>query len=166
VMGGAIAVPGNAPRPGQPAGAAPTAEFNFATDPVAAERLLAAGLDLLLVPLDVTRQVRADRDWTRTLAERPGRAPALAARLIEAYFRDAGARESRPLHDPLAVLALSHPDLFTWEDRPLAVVTDAALGQPGTCVAATDGRRPVRVALDVDKAAALALIAAAIEAAG
>ncbi|MEQ9814618.1 MAG: nucleoside hydrolase [Azospirillaceae bacterium] len=166
VMGGAIAVPGNAPQPGLPAGAALTAEFNFAADPSAAERVLAAGLDLLLVPLDVTRQVRADRAWTRALAGRSGRAPALAARLIEAYFRDAGARESRPLHDPLAVLALSHPGLFTWAERPLAVVTDPSAGQPGTCVAASDGRRPVRVALEVDRAAALALIAEAIAAAG
>jgi len=65
VMGGAVDVPGNV---------TPTAEFNMHVDPEAAARVLAAGLPLDLVPLDVTRRVilaRAELDAALARAPRP-----------------------------------------------------------------------------------------------
>jgi purine nucleosidase/pyrimidine-specific ribonucleoside hydrolase len=59
VMGGTLHEPGNA---------GPFAEFNFASDPEAVDITLRAGLDLVIVPLDVTRRVRADRDYVARLA--------------------------------------------------------------------------------------------------
>ncbi len=47
IMGGAVGVPGNM---------TPVAEFNFYVDPEAASRVLASGLPIELVPLDVTRR--------------------------------------------------------------------------------------------------------------
>jgi len=49
-MGGAILEPGNA---------GPHSEFNLASDPEAAATILRSGLPLVLIPLDVTRRVRA-----------------------------------------------------------------------------------------------------------
>jgi purine nucleosidase len=49
VMGGAVACPGNATS---------AAEFNFWFDPEAAEILLAAGLDTVLLPLDAIASIR------------------------------------------------------------------------------------------------------------
>ncbi|MET0741982.1 MAG: nucleoside hydrolase, partial [Microvirga sp.] len=51
-MGGTVREPGNA---------GPHSEFNFASDPEAAAMVVGAGLPLTIVPLDVTRRVRATR---------------------------------------------------------------------------------------------------------
>ena len=52
IMGGAFAVPGNT---------TPTAEFNFFMDPEAAEIVLTAGVNPVLVGLDVCHRVRLSR---------------------------------------------------------------------------------------------------------
>jgi inosine-uridine nucleoside N-ribohydrolase len=59
IMGGAVDVPGNIIVPLFTAGHPNTrAEWNFFVDPVAADRVLAAGLPIELVGLDVTNSVR------------------------------------------------------------------------------------------------------------
>ena len=121
-MGGAVDEPGNV---------GPRAEFNIAHDPEAAARVFAAGLDLTLIPLDATRQFRADAAYVARL-HGSGAAPAIAAAdLIDAYFvqtaHQAKGTESRPLHDPCVPLLALHPDLFHIEPRDLAVDPDGAL---------------------------------------
>lgn len=61
-MGGAVDEPGNV---------GPKAEFNFAADPEAADIVFRAGLPLVVIPLDVTRKVRATRGY-RPPCARPG----------------------------------------------------------------------------------------------
>ncbi|SMY08937.1 nucleoside hydrolase [Flavimaricola marinus] len=111
-MGGALDEPGNA-------GA--RAEFNLAHDAHAADIVLSAGLDLTLIPLDATRQIRADADYVAALrvADRP--AAAATAALIEAYFDASTSQKSRPLHDPCVPLYYSRPELFEVETRLLSV---------------------------------------------
>jgi purine nucleosidase/pyrimidine-specific ribonucleoside hydrolase len=146
VMGGALYEPGNA---------GPFAEFNFASDPEAADIVLRAGLDLTLTPLDVTRRVRASRDYVARLAGGGTVAAATAAALAEVYF-GGSFRESRPLHDPLAVLQLVRPDLFRVETRRLSV----DLGEhAGRLVEGGPGAVPVRIALGVEAAGALDALA-------
>jgi purine nucleosidase/pyrimidine-specific ribonucleoside hydrolase len=105
-MGGAIDVAGNV---------GPHSEFNIANDPEAAEAVFSAGLDLTLIPLDVTRQVRADARFLDRLA-RAGTPQALAVRdLIAAYFdrtRDSARPTSRPLHDPCVPVLALWPGFF------------------------------------------------------
>ncbi len=121
-MGGALDEPGNV---------GPKAEFNIAHDPDAAATVLAAGLPLTLIPLDATRQLRADAAYIAALRE-TGFAPAIAsAALIEAYFAATNGAESRPLHDPCVPLLAQHPDLFRIEERSLDVELDTGALVPG-----------------------------------
>lgn len=115
-MGGAIDERGNV---------GPRAEFNIASDPEAAAAVFAAGLNLTLIPLDVTRKVRAGRDDLVRLARGGPGAQACAA-LIHAYFDATQGADSRPLHDPCVMLLALHPDLFRLETLPLHVDCGAA----------------------------------------
>lgn len=149
-MGGAVVERGNVSA---------RAEFNLACDPEAAAMVLAAGLDLTLVPLDVTRRVRAGRGDVALLAQ-GGPAARICAALIAAYFDGTQSmtqiQDSRPLHDPCVPLLALHPGLFRVEDRALAVDLDT---DPG---ALTPGPHRVRVAMGVDGAAALATLVAGL----
>ncbi|MDO5642132.1 MAG: nucleoside hydrolase [Paracoccus sp. (in: a-proteobacteria)] len=136
-MGGAVDEPGNV---------GPRAEFNIAHDPDAAARVIAAGLALTLIPLDATRQLRADAAYLARLRA-TGAAPAIvSADLIDAYFvqtaHQARGAQSRPLHDPCVPLLARHPEFFRIETRNLAV--DLASG------ALIPGPHPVRVAMALD----------------
>ena len=117
-MGGAVDVPGNV---------TPTAEFNMYVDPEAAHRVLAAGLPLEIVPLDVTRQAVLPRAGMRaTLARAPG---ALASRIqgfCERGFRisHSDGEQGMALHDPLAVGLALDPSLAAWEPVRLAIGPD------------------------------------------
>jgi purine nucleosidase len=152
-MGGAVHEPGNV---------GPRAEFNLACDPEAAEVVLAFGLDLTLVPLDVTRRVRATRPDLDRMAQ-GGPASQTCAALITAYFD--GTRnltqvaESRPLHDPWVMLLAAHPDLFGIDPLHLSIdcgpAPDAGALTPGA-------GHPVRAALRVDGPAALAALMAGL----
>ncbi|MFN3147539.1 MAG: nucleoside hydrolase [Paracoccaceae bacterium] len=144
-MGGAVDERGNV---------SPRAEFNFAADPEAAERVLAAGLPLTLVPLDVTRRVRARPADTATLRAGPRPEARAAGALIDAYFLTTQGGDSRPLHDPCVVLLAEAPQLFRCETRVLGVDTS---GGPDAG-ALGPGPHPVTVAMGVDGAAALDLL--------
>ena len=129
-MGGAVDAPGNV---------GPHAEFNIAHDPDAAGIVLAAGLPLTLIPLDATRQLRADRAYIDRLGAAGTPEARAAAELIAAYFTATDGAESRPLHDPCVPLMALHPEAFRCEVRSLAV--DLETG------ALTPGPHPVRVAM-------------------
>ncbi|WP_116134057.1 nucleoside hydrolase [Tropicimonas sp. IMCC34043] len=121
-MGGAADAPGNM---------GPRAEFNLAHDPEAAARVLGAGLDLTLIPLDATRQLRADAVYLAALRG-TAREPAVAsAALIEAYFASTTGAESRPLHDPCVPLLACHEDLFVFDRRALQVDLATGALEPG-----------------------------------
>jgi purine nucleosidase len=111
-MGGAIHEKGNA---------GPRAEFNMATDPEAAAAVFAAGLNFVLIPLDVTRRVRATREETAMLFASSGAAAQASGALIDAYFQSTTGGDSRPLHDPCVMLYALRPDLFGTEKLNLAV---------------------------------------------
>ena len=148
-MGGAIREPGNI---------GPRSEFNLAADPEAAEAVLAAGLPLTLVPLDVTRKVRADRAYVEALRDAGTAASRAAADLIAAYFQTTAGGESRPLHDPCVMLLALAPNLFGCEEMALAVDCTPTM-DAGSLEPAADERLPVSVALTVDGAGALSLLA-------
>lgn len=108
-MGGAVG-PGNA---------TPTAEYNAHCDGPAARRVLEAGLDPIIVPWDAALQAMTT---DARLAQLHGRVGAEAARLLRAYrTADMAAlgTEGGALPDPLAVAALTDPDLFSM--RPVSV---------------------------------------------
>jgi purine nucleosidase/pyrimidine-specific ribonucleoside hydrolase len=153
-MGGAIHERGNI---------GPRSEFNMAADPEAAAIVFAAGVPLVLVPLDVTRKVRATRAYTAALRA-SGKAEAIAsADLIDAYFQSTEGGESRPLHDPCVVVLALAANLFGTETVPLAV--DVGDGPDAGALAIVPDGPAVTVATSVDAAAALALLAERLSAA-
>lgn len=151
-MGGAVDERGNV---------GPRAEFNLACDPEAARAVLAAGLDLTLIPLDVTRRVRATRADLDRLAG-GGPAAATSAALIAAYFEATTGTDSRPLHDPCVMLLAAGAARFDCQDLRLRIDCGAA-PDAGALTRDPDGA-PVRVALGVDGAGALAALVAGLTA--
>lgn len=143
VMGGTINEPGNS---------GPNSEFNFASDPEAASVVIGSTAKVTIIPLDVTRKVRAQVDYVDALPDTPhGR---LARELLTAYLQDG--RLSRPLHDPCVMLAALDPGIFRIENMKL----DIDLGDdPDAGRLLVDRRgKPVDVALGVDAERALALL--------
>ena len=147
-MGGAIHERGNV---------GPRSEFNLWADPEAAAAVVYSGLPLVLVPLDVTRRVRATRAFTEELAASGRPIAAMVGGLIEAYFESSTNRESRPLHDPCVMLFALAPDLFRLETLRLSVGT--ASSEEAGALTIEEAGAAVQVAMAVDAPAVLSLLA-------
>jgi len=138
VMGGMFL--GQPNRPGMPG------EFNWWTDAHAARAVLRSGAPARLVGLDVTLQVRLTREHAAVMAA--GGRPfgefagqytlAWLDRLSRANPGDTEAGRSCPVHDPLAVAAVSRPGLLTWRPAHVDVVTGDDVGR-GVAVASFRG---------------------------
>ena len=143
-MGGTIDEPGNA---------GPASEFNFASDPEATAVVLHSEIRTTIIPLDVTRQVRAGRDYVEALRGTP--AGDTASDILIAYLQDG--KTSRPLHDPCVMLLSLAPQLFGIEVYRLSV----NLGDDSDAGALTkrESGSPVSVAMQVDVPGVLELLA-------
>ena len=101
------------------------AEFNFYRDPPAAARILASGLPLTVVPLDVTRLVCLDESHAAHIASSGFRTGQLLARVL----RHCLDHESEPglgkshVQDAVAAASILWPDLFLKTRTRLEVVT-------------------------------------------
>lgn len=144
-MGGTIREKGNA---------GPHAEFNMAADPHAADIVFAGPVPVTLIPLDVTRRLRATPEDLERLKGSGTVAAGLAADLIGAYFADNVGRESRPLHDPCVMLMAVAPELFETRQMRLAVDCQNHMGR---LVEAADAPA-IEVAMGVDASGALAAL--------
>jgi len=123
-------------------------EFNVWSDPEAARVVLESGVTASWVGLDVTRQVRLTRGEAAAMAagDRPFESFAGEHTLgwIDHLASIGEEPDSCALHDPLAVAALSRPDLVTFapahltvelgDDRRGAMVTDLHSGSPNARV--------------------------------
>ncbi|UJW86173.1 nucleoside hydrolase [Devosia sp. SL43] len=143
-MGGTIHEPGNA---------GPGSEFNFASDPEATAIVLHAAIKCVVIPLDVTRKVRASAAYVEAL--RVTQAGTVAADLLLAYMQDG--KQSRPLHDPCVMLLALAPELFDIEMRRLAV--DLSDGADAGALLERSTGQPVSIAMRVDADGALDLLA-------
>ena len=149
VMGGAARLPGNT---------TPVAEFNMYADPEAAALVFQQAWPLVMVGLDVTRQVELSRQETLALAsssQSPERR--LVAEVTRFLFLELGV-EAMSLHDPLAVAVAIEPLLVTTVEAPVLVETRGEYTRGQTIVDWRRGR-PVsasntRVCVEVDVAAA------------
>ena len=142
--------------------AAMPGEFNFWVDPEAASMVLSSGAPLRLVGLDVTRQVRLDRQDAARMRAAGGDFAPFAADCVEEWIGHlertvpGDERGSCALHDPLAVAAVTRPDLCTWRDAAVQVetATERTRGVAVADLLTTDSPpRPncrIAVAVDVD----------------
>jgi inosine-uridine nucleoside N-ribohydrolase len=116
-MGGAIAL-GNV---------TPAAEFNAFVDPEAAAAVVASGIPLTIVPLDLTHQICA----TPEVQERIGAlgTPLATAvlgllRFFESTYRDVFGMPHPPVHDPATIAWLIDRTLFGGDRRHVAIETE------------------------------------------
>lgn len=107
-------------------------EFNIWADPEAAHIVLASGAPLRFVGLDVTYQVLMNAAQATQLSERPGSFAQFAGQCglgwietLRTRYPNSTTHGSFHLHDPLAVAAVTHPELLTWERALVRVATDS-----------------------------------------
>jgi inosine-uridine nucleoside N-ribohydrolase len=151
IMGGAAKGLGNVTA---------AAEFNIWADPEAAAIVFDAGIVPTLIPLNLTHQVTADARTIDALRASSTPTADLAAELL-AHTTGIAVDGNSALHDPCAVLTVTHPALFGLYSRYVAIELAGSHTRGMTVV---DERRygpnepNALVGYDVDGSAALDLI--------
>jgi inosine-uridine nucleoside N-ribohydrolase len=101
------------------------AEFNIWADPEAAAMVFASGVPLVMAGLDVTHQLIVNEQRIADIDALDGQLATVLAGLFRffagTYTRRHEHLVGAALHDPLAVLALTHPDVFTSSHLHVAV---------------------------------------------
>lgn len=146
-----------------------TAEFNIWCDPEAASVVFGSGAPLRMCGLDVTHQVRVGPSEAERLRAVGGIRASFLADILTFFAERYGERTGLaggPMHDPLAVLAVTHPQFFGFVDREVRV--ELAGGQRGTTVVdqrelATPPPPNCSVAETVDAPALLDIIVETLE---
>lgn len=104
-----------------------TAEFNIWADPEAAAVVVAYGGRLVMAGLDVTHQFQATPERIDQLGDLPGRLANVLTDLMQFFSKTYVSRDDNmrgaAVHDPCAVMALTHPELFTRSQSHVVVET-------------------------------------------
>lgn len=141
------------------------AEFNIWADPEAADVVFRSGARLLMCGLNLTHQIQTSDELVAHLQSRSEPTAALLANLF-LYLNDrmealVGERRSS-MHDPCAVLAITHPHLFEFGERAVSVELTGTHTRGMTLVDERTMRRRaepnVEVAFQIDAQAAWSLI--------
>jgi inosine-uridine nucleoside N-ribohydrolase len=151
IMGGAARGLGNV---------TPSAEFNIWADPEAAAIVFDAGIMPTLVPLNLTHQVMADAVTIAELRRADTPTARLAADLLT-HTNGVAVEGNSALHDPCAVLAVTHRHLFALHQRHVAIELTGAHTRGMTVVDERlhgSAAPNALIAFDVDRSAALSLI--------
>jgi len=120
LMGGAYFEVGNV---------TPAAEFNIYVDPQAAEIVFKSGVDLVVMPLDVTHKALTTRpriEAFRALGH-VGEVVASWTDFFERFDMEKYGSEGAPLHDPCTIAWLIAPDLFTGRRINVEIETTSEL---------------------------------------
>lgn len=124
----------------------PHAEANIYHDPHAAEVVFASGARVEMVGLDVTHRILCTADDFVSIA---AAAPKLGGMLQDMshfyleFYKSVGKLEGCSLHDPAAVIACTHPHLFTAEEVGIYVSCEGETS--GATLKADDDRVPTAV---------------------
>lgn len=109
----------------------PAAEFNIFADPEAAAVVFGAPVRRIVAPLDLTHQLLMDQDAIDRFRSTGSAVGRFVADLLDfygnAYATAFSGRKEGPLHDPCAVLAVTHPELFEREELFVTVETQGEL---------------------------------------
>ena len=102
------------------------AEFNIFADPEAAEVVLTSGSPVTMIGLNLTHQVQVGKKETENChaIDTPvGSAMAYLLDFYAEFYRSHLGTDTGSMHDPCAILAVTHPDLFGFEERHVDVET-------------------------------------------
>lgn len=143
VMGGSLEEGGNI---------TPHAEANIYHDPHAADIVFGAGKKLVMVGLDVTHRILCTKENFASIAAQSLVLGGMLQKMSEfylAFYETVGKFEGCSLHDPAAVIACTHPDLFDTRAVPVRVACEG--DQIGATLAAETGHREaISVCMRVD----------------
>jgi inosine-uridine nucleoside N-ribohydrolase len=102
----------------------PAAEFNIYADPEAADIVFSSGANIMMCGLNLTHQFLVTAVDIAEIRKMKTFLSTFVSDMLEffagAYSRRLGRIEA-PLHDPCAVLAITHPHLIHFEDRHVVV---------------------------------------------
>jgi inosine-uridine nucleoside N-ribohydrolase len=152
----------------------PLAEFNIWADPEAAAIVFGCEVPITMAGLDVTHQFLVTAPRIEQVAALDTAFTTLIADLFTFFTQNYISRHDHiagaALHDPLAVLALTHPQLFTVADRHVSIETRGRYTSGMTVIDRrdiSDREAPnVKVLERVDDEAAWSIVVDALAAAG
>lgn len=108
----------------------PVAEFNTFANPQAAAKVYSSGAKLKMCGLNLTHQLQVADDTVSKVSKLRTAKSSFVANLLKFLLRRAerlvGSR-CAPLHDPCAVLAVTHPTLFEFEECCVEIETQGTL---------------------------------------
>jgi purine nucleosidase len=108
----------------------PTAEFNIYVDPEAADITFKSGIDIVVLPLDVTHKAlvtQARNDAFRALGTPAGIAVAQMTDFFERFDKEKYGSTGAPLHDPCVTAYLIKPELFSGRHVNVEIETQSEL---------------------------------------
>lgn len=115
----------------------PAAEFNIYADPHAAHVVFTSGVELTMLPLDVTHKALMTRAWIDSLRALGTGTGAAAAAMLDFYERfdmEKYGAEGGPLHDPCVIAYLLRPNLFAGKKCNVQIETASELTMGMTVV--------------------------------
>lgn len=114
------------------------AEFNIWADPEAAAIVFDSGARLFMCGLNVTHQFMIEPRQIAQIRDLGGEAAQFTADLLDYYCTKYAEKffgeVAGPLHDPCAVMMVTHPELFTFAERRVAVELSGHLTRGMTVV--------------------------------
>lgn len=143
----------------------PVAEFNIYVDPLAAATVFASGIDIVVMPLDVTHKARTSPARIAAFRDHGTDATTSAAGMLsfaERFDIERYGMEGGPLHDPCVIAYLLEPDMFSGRRCNIEIETESMLTMGTTVIdwwGATKRPKNAWVANDLDSDRFYALLA-------
>jgi len=113
----------------------PSAEFNIFVDPQAADIVFKSGIQIVVMPLDVTHKALVTKprnDAFRAIGTPVGLAVADMTDFFERFDKEKYGSEGAPLHDPCVTAYLIRPDLFSGRHINVEIETQSELTMGAT----------------------------------
>lgn len=119
-----------------------SAEFNAFADPEAVDVVIASGLPLKMIDLDVCRKVTADMDDVGALRQAGDKNAELMADLLGGFVSIATrrGRAAMALYDPVAGVAFARPELFSFQHVRIDVELVGTFTRGRTVVEPREGK--------------------------
>jgi inosine-uridine nucleoside N-ribohydrolase len=142
------------------------AEFNIWADPEAADVVFRSRAVIRMCGLDLTHQVCADGEFVARIEQLGTPLGDFVGGLLRFYTQRilelTGTDDLAALHDPCAVLAVTHPQLFEFAKHRVRVELDGTHTRGMTVIDQRDAKGAIEVAWSIDADPALELIGQAV----